>query len=173
MDMRKFKILFVCLGNICRSPMAQAILEYKLKNEVKYIDLKKFIETDSVGLSDSDVGDLSDNRVMNLLKRKYPDFEFTHRAKRISVSDYNSSDLILVAEKYMLDSLSRYFDLNTTKVKLLRYYDEINQKSTDLDDPYYGDDSGFEDVFEICDRCISNLLKDENFIAQVTNVKTE
>jgi protein-tyrosine phosphatase len=146
----------VCLGNICRSPLAEGIL----KNKVKERGLNWQI--DSAGTGSWHIGNLPDRRSIAIAKRYGIDIT-DQRAQRISVDDLTNYDLILAMDNsnyvdiLSLDPKGNYHD----KVKLLLgYAPEIGAQ--DVPDPYWNDD-GFEQVYQMidaaCDRLIEHHLQ--------------
>ncbi len=148
------EILMVCLGNICRSPLAEGILKSKLPKQSFFID--------SAGTSNYHIGELPDKRSIDVAKKYGIDIT-DQRGRQFKVSDFDKFDYI-----YVMD-ISNYQNV----IKLARNNDDINKVElilNELDsglknvpDPYYGGDSGFEDVFQLlnqaCDRIYNKVLK--------------
>ena len=144
----------VCLGNICRSPMANAILIKKL-NEKNIT----WVEVDSAGTSDYHSGGHADYRTMESGKKHGIDLT-THRARQFTARDFNAFDLI-----YAMDS-NNYSDiLNQTckkeeadKVKLI--LNEITPGSNlSVPDPWFGGEKDFEKVFAMLDKACDIILE--------------
>ena len=149
------RILFVCLGNICRSPMGEGIMRSLVKNE----NLQDQIKIDSAGTAAYHIGKLADPR-MRATANKHG-IELVSRARQFKAADFDTFDIILA-----MDS-SNYSNILTLavaeediqKVKLMRSYDIPEYKNEDVPDPYYGGDSGFENVYQLLERSCKNLLK--------------
>lgn len=146
--MEKLRVLFVCLGNICRSPLGEAILKQKLNKAGLQIP----VEVDSCGTSNYHIGDLADPRTIANAKKN--GVAITHRARQIHESDLSTFDLILAMDKNNLKSIlelpgaSQYKD----KIFLIRSFDPTSD-GDEVPDPYYGNEKGFQLVFDILDGC--------------------
>ena len=148
------RVLFVCLGNICRSPVAEGVFRHKLR----LAGLQDAIEVDSAGTGAWHVGEAPDRRMRATSKAHGVPIDDL-RARRVEREDLYSFDLILAMDR------SNYADLvsfdvpeaNRDRVKLFRSFDP-EPTSPDVPDPYYGGESGFEDVFEIVSRTCEALI---------------
>ncbi len=149
------KILFVCLGNICRSPAAEAILLHKLSEE-KLLD--QFL-VDSAGTGGWHVGKKADSRMRNAASLRGISIE--SRARKISVDDFNNFDLILTMDQSNLtDVISLSKKLTTdfkAKIKPLLEYSS-NSALLEVPDPYYGGEGGFDEVLDILNDAIDGLI---------------
>ncbi|SMC75439.1 low molecular weight protein-tyrosine-phosphatase [Moheibacter sediminis] len=136
------KILMVCLGNICRSPLAEGILRSKL-NERFHID--------SAGTGDWHVGNCPDKRSVSVAKKYGIDIS-AQRARQFNPKDFDEFDLIYVMdESNFQDVISLAKNENhKSKVKLI-----LGDKN--VPDPYYGGDEGFENVFQILDEVAAQI----------------
>jgi protein-tyrosine phosphatase len=145
------KILFVCLGNICRSPLAEGIL-LALKNKYGLN-----IEVDSAGTSAYHLGELPDRRTVAHAKKKGFDLSAL-RARQFKVSDFDTFDHIFVMDSsnyaYVL-SLSAD-ETQQKKVSLLLQFTG-NKKLLEVPDPFYGGDESFEHVFDLIYHACDNL----------------
>jgi protein-tyrosine phosphatase len=145
------RILFVCLGNICRSPLAEAIFNAKASDK----NLSHLYPTDSCGTSNYNIGDNPDPRTIRSAARKK--IPISHRARQLTQADLENFDLILAMDKNNLrEILNLCTPAQRSKVNLMRRYDP--QGNGDVPDPYYGDEMDFENVYEILERSIDSLL---------------
>ena len=152
----KTKVLFVCMGNICRSPTAHGVMQHKVENRA----LLNRIEIDSAGTHAYHVGEQSDPRSRATAARKGIDMEYI-RARKISILDYDEYDYILAMDAENLD-LIHYYAPNDHKAKVSLFLAYANQAGTvdeqEVPDPYYGGDAGFEHVFSLVDRGCDALI---------------
>ena len=151
------KILFVCMGNICRSPTAHAIMQHK----VNELGLSEQIKIDSAGTHAYHVGEKSDARSRALAARKGIDMEMI-RARKVSVLDYDQFDYVLAMDEENLHLLEYYApEKHTAHVSL--FLDFACQLGvTDepvVPDPYYGGEPDFKHVFELVDKGCDALLE--------------
>lgn len=155
----KTKLLFVCLGNICRSPAAQAVMQEIVDRDEEL----QFIELDSAGTYGGHAGDLPDSRMrIHAEKRGYI---LTHRSRQIRNSDFDCFDMILAMDDRNYDDLRAMAPDVERERKVYRMTDFCRQLAVDhIPDPYYGGSSGFEQVLDILeDACagLSEFLKKE------------
>ena len=143
----------VCLGNICRSPLAEGILKSKLPDNGEFY-------VDSAGTSNYHIGELPDTRSIEIA-RKYGIDITSQRGRQFQLDDFDGFDLI-----YAMDT-SNYHNIlriarnaeDEAKVKLI-LGELIDYETVNVPDPYYGGDSGFEHVFQLlnkaCNRIVGN-----------------
>uniref|UniRef100_A0A4W3K1T8 Low molecular weight phosphotyrosine protein phosphatase n=1 Tax=Callorhinchus milii TaxID=7868 RepID=A0A4W3K1T8_CALMI len=146
-------VLFVCLGNICRSPIAEAIFR-KLATDQGVVD-KWMI--DGAGVSDWNVGSSPDSRAVSCLKEH--DIETAHKARQVTKDDFRTFDYVLCMDNSNLQDLKRKADKVSdckAKIQLLGTYDPQHQDV--IEDPYYGSEKDFERVYEQCLRCCKAFL---------------
>ena len=147
------KVLFVCLGNICRSPLAEGVFR-KLIEEKK---LQHRIECDSEGTDSFHVGELPDLRTRK--NATSHGVVLTHRARVFHENDFNEFDFILPMDAANLKFLSWKKQSGTkAKVILMRDFDSID-KGGEVPDPYHGNANDFEEVYQILDRCCRNFMQ--------------
>lgn len=146
------KILFVCLGNICRSPQAKAIFNHKINEK----GLVKEYMGDSCGTSNYHIGSSPDSRtIKNSQKNGVP---IDHAARQLSEHDLETFDLILAMDQSNYENICRLPSAarQLHKIKLMREFDPHEQG--DVPDPYYGSEKDFQEVFDILDRSIDNMI---------------
>ena len=147
------KILMVCLGNICRSPLAEGILKSKLPKNNFFVD--------SAGTSNYHIGEQPDRRSIEIAKKYDLDIS-KQKGRQFNSSDFNEFDYIYAmdSENYRnIINLSRNKE-DQSKVKLI-LTEITNTEIFDVPDPYYGGDQGFENVYELLDNAcniIANKL---------------
>jgi protein-tyrosine phosphatase len=155
-DNKKYKVLFVCLGNICRSPSAEAVFRHKIEE----MGLDNRIEIDSAGLLSFHEGEKADSRMRHHANRR--GISLTSRSRPIVDSDFQEFDLIIGMDNSNMDELEKMAE---------QYGEEIVEKlykmtdfSIELDydvvpDPYYGGEEGFELVLDLLDDACNGLIK--------------
>jgi protein-tyrosine phosphatase len=151
--MKKVKVLFVCLGNICRSPLAEAIFKHKISER----GLSHLIEADSCGTANYHVGHSPDPRtIANALKNG---ISIDHSGQQLCVRHIEEYDFIIAMDKSNHQNILK-LDTNgvhSKKISLMRSYDlECDDES--VPDPYYGGERDFQRVFEIVDRSVDSFI---------------
>ncbi len=147
------KVLFVCLGNICRSPLAEGIFK-SLVAERKW---NAVIAIDSAGTGDWHCGNPPDARARAVAQKH--GLTLDSICRQVSENDFVEFDLILAMDAANVRELTRICPpAQRTKIHLIRDYDAELHRGKDVPDPYYGEMNGFEDVFQILERCSQNLL---------------
>lgn len=147
------RILFVCLGNICRSSSAEEVMRTLIKKE----GLEHEIEVDSAGILSYHRGELPDSRMrMHASRRGY---NLTHRSRPVCTEDFYHFDMIIgMDDRNIEDLMERAPDLETEK-KIHRMTDYCRTKVADyVPDPYYGGAQGFENVLDILEDACAGLL---------------
>ena len=142
--MNKISIIFVCTGNICRSPTAEAIF----KSKIDQMGLKDYFLVDSAGTHGYHVGQSPDQRSISAAKSYNYSFEgIKSRAFDVSI-DYDN-DYIIAMDKSHLNWLMENKPLEcSSKIDLLMNFDKNSQSNKDIEDPYYGGEKGFKLVIE-------------------------
>ena len=147
------KILFVCLGNICRSPLAEAIFNKKAADK----GLKGEFEVDSSGIGPWHIGKDPDPRSIEIAAKH--GIKIEHKGRQFS-SDDSHYDYIMAMDSSNLNAILQLLDTNHDGIYLMRHFDSV-EKGTDVPDPYYGGNEGFQHVYDIlsrsCDEFISFL----------------
>ena len=147
------RILFVCLGNICRSSSAEEIM----RTFVKKAGLEHEIEVDSAGILSYHEGELPDSRMrMHASRRGY---NLTHRSRPVKTMDFFEFDMLIgMDDRNIQDLTDRSPDLDSLK-KIHRMTDFCRTKVVDhVPDPYYGGAQGFENVLDILEDACEGLL---------------
>ena len=158
MDNSKIKVLFVCLGNICRSPMAEGIFN----NIVKERNLLDKLFTDSAGTSTYHIGQTADSRMISSASRR--GYKLLSRAREFKAKDFNNFDYILAMDESNFNNITK-LDINSNykdKIFLMNDF-SVNYINSDVPDPYYGGKEGFNNVIDILEEsCIGlfNYIKD-------------
>lgn len=139
----KINVLFVCLGNICRSPMAEGIFkDYVVKQNLE----NRFNIIDSCGTAGYHIGSRPDSRTLSVLKANGIVFE--HKARQLCENDFYTFDYILVMDLSNLEDVNSRRPKNShAKVQLFGEYGEEGESKI-VKDPYYGSIKGFETNFK-------------------------
>ncbi|MDT7801384.1 MAG: low molecular weight protein-tyrosine phosphatase [Actinomycetota bacterium] len=144
------QIVVVCSGNICRSPMAELVLQAKLDEA----GLAGAVRLSSAGTGGWHEGEPADKRARATLKAHgYPT---SHVASEVTEDDLDA-DLLLAADQGHAEFLLARVD-DPAKVRLLRSFDPSAPDGAEVPDPYYGGDDGFEDVLGMIERAVPGLL---------------
>ncbi|GMN09137.1 low molecular weight protein-tyrosine-phosphatase [Croceitalea sp. MTPC9] len=147
------KVLMVCLGNICRSPLAEGILQSKVNPDLVFVD--------SAGTGGFHIGNQPDERSIVVAKKYGLDIS-QQRCRKFSLSDFDKFDLIYVMDKsnYANVITKAKTDSDKEKVKLL--LEECNSGVQEVPDPYYGGDDGFEKVYKLIEGACDIIAKKIN-----------
>jgi protein-tyrosine phosphatase len=148
------KVLFVCLGNIIRSPLAAKLFERELKAR----GLHNKYEVDSAATSSYEIGNPPDPRILRVAARR--GFQYDHRARQIERSDIQDADLIIVMDLENKSDIEALVSKpgQRDKIHLLREFDPEAHGDIAVPDPWYGGPSGFENVYDIIERSVRDLL---------------
>jgi protein-tyrosine phosphatase len=148
------RISFVCLGNICRSPTAEAVMRHLIKQA----GLERQVLLDSAGLGDWHVGAARDRRSQEVgLRRGIP---LEGAARQFQAEDFARFEYVLAMDRQNQKGLLALAPDATAraKVRLLRSFEPAAPTDADVPDPYYGGPQGFDDVFDICEAACAGLL---------------
>lgn len=145
------KVLFVCLGNICRSPLAEAIFNEKIRKK----GLQDAFEVDSAGTGHWHIGKPPDPRSIMIAKKN--NIPISHTGQQFS-SDHKIHDYILAMDSDNMQTILQVLGSHHNGLYLIRYFDTDHQDA-DVPDPYYGGDDGFQNVYNILDRSCEQLIQ--------------
>lgn len=157
MDSEPTKLLFVCLGNICRSPTGEGVMRHLVEDE----GVAERFEIDSAGTGSWHIGDTPDARSVAAAAARGIVIE--GRARQVTGADFDHYDLILAADRYNFRDLQAIAptDEDEAKVRMLREFDPMSTPDDlDVPDPYYGGPSGFDDVIDLVEAACRGLLAD-------------
>lgn len=150
----KPKILFVCMGNICRSPTAEGIFRHRL-NE---LGLSKHFEHDSCGTHDYHIGSPPDHRAIEHAQKRGVDIRDL-RGRQVSTADFKRFDLILAADRHNLSILKQLCPASEqSKLRLMLDF-STGYKGQEVPDPYYGGAAGFELVLDQLEEVADGLIE--------------
>lgn len=148
------KILFVCMGNICRSPAAEGVM----KSLVKQNGLKDNIYIDSAGTIDYHAGEFPDPRMIEAASER--GYELNHKARQITITDLENFDYIITMDDNILRSVQRLDSQKKYQHKILKMTDFLTQmKADEIPDPFYGNKEAFEYSLDLIEDAAKGLLK--------------
>jgi protein-tyrosine phosphatase len=149
-------ILFVCLGNICRSPLAEALFLKHVNGQ----NLSKKFTADSAGTAAYHLGELADKRT-RAMALKLSNLNLTHKARQFKTNDFLAFDFIVAMDKTNFQNIMKLKPENAkAKVLLMRHYDSMIQNEDNIPDPYYGNENDFEKVHHLLNDCTKNFLNE-------------
>ena len=149
------RVCFVCLGNICRSPTAEAVF----RRLVADARLDQKVVVNSAGTAAYHVGEQADSRARGAGKQR--GYALNGRARQFTRADFDRFDYVLAMDQDNLRTLLKLApdDDAKAKVRLLRSFDPTAAKGEEVPDPYYGGPRGFDEVIDICERACQGLLE--------------
>jgi len=147
-------VLFVCLGNICRSPLAEGIFKKLVRNA----GLDSFIFSDSAGTSRWHIDEPPDLRSIQIAEKN--GVQLDHLGRQVTTEDLEKFDYILAMDNENYEEIVRLKDdgvFQKARIRLMRDYDK-QQTGADIPDPYYGGPDGFQIVYDMLEESLSNFL---------------
>lgn len=150
----KLSVLFVCLGNICRSPLAEGVFRHLVRDA----GLENHFSIDSAGTSSYHTGDPPDQRTTSVAQAR--GIKLTGASRQLQSQDLHSFDYVIVMDEDNLAEVRRMARKQAPRaaVHLLREYDPEANGDLNVPDPYYGGARGFENVHDIVERACRALL---------------
>ena len=151
---KKYKVLFVCLGNICRSPAAHGIFEHIVREN----GMEGRIEVDSAGTYGGHRGELPDRRMRNAAL--YRGYALTHRSRQVSSLDFLDFDLVIAMDDNNYEDLMHLAPSVEASRKIRRMADYFTtHKISYVPDPYYMGVEGFTHVLDLLEEGCQNLYE--------------
>lgn len=150
---RPTSVLFVCLGNICRSPLAEGVFLHLVERE----GLQDHFAVDSAGTGAWHVGERPDRRSVAIAAKHGVDLP--GRARQVTPEDLSRFDHVLAMDRENLAALEAMADGDGARISLLRAYDPSGE-GDEVPDPYYGGDNGFQVVYDMVLRSCERLLEE-------------
>lgn len=147
-------VCFVCLGNICRSPTAEAVF----RTLVDQAGLTDVIHIESAGTSDWHVGGDADRRTAAAAAAR--GIAMSHRAQQFTARDFARFDHVIAMDHDNVAALRTIAPTpaDAAKIRLLRSFDPQSPEGAVVPDPYYGGPKGFDEVIDMCDAACRGLL---------------
>lgn len=147
------KVLMICLGNICRSPVAEGLLKQRAE------ELGISITVDSAGTSNYHIGEQPDSRSLSHARTRGTDISDL-RGRQFTTDDFDAFDQLFVMDYSNYENVVKLArnenDINKVDLLLNQLYPGENQS---VPDPYFGGDEGFEQVYNLIDAAVTNYLK--------------
>lgn len=145
------KVLMVCLGNICRSPLAEGILKSKVDSDSVFVD--------SAGTGGWHVGELPDSRSIEVARLNGLNIS-DQKCRKFTKQDFNDFDWIYVMDKSNFDDVIAMAESEDERSKVIMILNEKEADSNrEVPDPYYGGNNGFQHVFELLDDACEQIVK--------------
>lgn len=150
-----YKLVFVCLGNICRSPTAEGLFIHK----VNQAGLENYFYIDSAGTAAYHVGESANSKSQATANKH--GVHLPSKARKFEYADFEEFDLILAMDSENLSNIRELDRKNkfSEKIKMMREFDP-DPGNGEVPDPYYGGQEGFENVFRVLDRSTEALLQE-------------
>lgn len=150
---KKTAVLFVCLGNICRSPVAEGVFSRLVSEK----GLSHLFEIDSAATSANHIGESPDPRTLRNSTRN--NLHLTHKARQLQVSDFHRFDYILAMDKNNLRDILKVAPPEySAQVALFASFDP-DPRFEEVPDPYFGSEPDFQRVYELCEQAANHFLQ--------------
>lgn len=143
------KVLFVCLGNICRSPLGEAIFNHAATG----LDMT----ADSAGTAAYHVGENPDHRSIDVARKH--GVPISHKARKFVAEDFDRFDYVIAMDENNYEDMKALANRSTEHLFLLRAFDPESNGDMNVPDPYYGGSEGFEIVFQMVSRSVDRLIE--------------
>jgi protein-tyrosine phosphatase len=145
-------VLFVCLGNICRSPTGEGVFQHFVEQTGRAHDIK----IDSAGTIDYHTGNPADSRMIQHASRR--GYQLTSRSRKVNTNDLQEFDLVIAMDRNNHRDLLAIENQPSAELKLLSHFLD-DQFPVDVPDPYYGGPAGFETVLDMIEAACPSILK--------------
>lgn len=153
--MKPYKVLFVCLGNICRSPTAEGVM----RQVVAAAGWQDRVEIDSAGTGGWHAGELPDKRMRQHASKR--GFALTSRARQVRAADFEEFDLIVAMDRKNRRDLQDFVRTTTPRARVRLFCEFVRDRpETDVPDPYYGGPDGFETVLDLVENGCQGILQE-------------
>ena len=139
------KVLFICLGNICRSPMAEGLFLHHLEQ----LNVSQKFRVDSCGTGGWHSGELADSRMLKTALEN--GIKLTHRARQLRLEDIHDFDYLLVMDRRNLEDVRAMFPEHAGKIKMITDLSPA-YKNQEIPDPYFDNIKKFDEVFELLNQ---------------------
>lgn len=146
-------VLFVCLGNICRSPAGEGVM----LDVVARAGLSDVVQVDSAGTGGWHVGERADARMRAAASKR--GYDLQSRARQVEVSDFETFDLVIAMDQSNLENLKRLSGGKADNIHMLGEYLDADNPP-DVPDPYYGGATGFDHVLDMIEEACPKILKE-------------
>jgi len=146
----QIKVLMVCLGNICRSPLAEGILKHKVDSRNVYVD--------SAGTAGYHIGKHPDSRSIDVAA-KHGIAISNQRCRQFTISDFENFDYIYAMDKHNYTHIVRLAPNPSDRDKVKLLLSEVSETPDEVPDPYYGGADGFQLVFDLIDTACNRIAK--------------
>ena len=153
-DKEKLHVVFVCWGNICRSPAAEATFRKLVIDR----ELDDRITCDSAGTIDQHTGNSPDPRMQNAAEAR--GIQTGGSARKANKDDFANADILLTMDNFNFTELNKLAPNDEGRKKIQRFCEYVNGTVSEVPDPYYGGVSGFEKVLDLLEEGCSALLED-------------
>ncbi len=146
----KTNVLMVCLGNICRSPLAEGILQSKVNNQKVFVD--------SAGTAGYHINNAPDPRSVEVAKKYGIDIS-RQRCRKFTIQDFDTFDVIYTMDMENYNNILKLSRSSTDESKIRLLLNEIDESVKEVPDPYYGGTDGFETVFHMINNACEQIAK--------------